>query len=147
MKIFYNSKLAKLLTFMSGFKTITLFFWCFTENSYLDLKTIKHEEIHTYEYLDCFNAGIAIDIILLFLFLGLFGPTWNLLYLILIPTFLFYVIYGIDLLIKYIIYKDIILAYKNVAFEKYAYWCAETYNLECEKQHHYLNFEWIKYFK
>lgn len=41
MLVFYNSKIAKLATFISGFKTITLFGMCFTEKDSLTPKQLN----------------------------------------------------------------------------------------------------------
>ena len=94
MLVFYNSKIAKLATFISGFKTITLFGMCFTEKDSLTPKTIEHKTAHSKQYFDCFNIGLYLDIILFFIIIGCVGPTWNLLYLLLIPLLLFYLILG-----------------------------------------------------
>ena len=40
MLVFYNSKITKLATFISGFKTITLFVMCVNEKDSLTPKTI-----------------------------------------------------------------------------------------------------------
>lgn len=145
MLVFYNSKIAKIITFIGGFKTITLFGMCFTEKDSLTPKTIEHETAHSKQYFDCVNIGLYLDIILFFIIIGNVGPTWNLLYLLLIPLLLFYILYGVEFLIKWIKYKNNIEAYRNISFEKHAKWIEETYNLPCEEQHHYINFGWFKF--
>lgn len=46
MKIYYNSKIAKLFTFIDGYKTIMLFGAVFTERDSISLRTEYHEEAH-----------------------------------------------------------------------------------------------------
>lgn len=50
MKIFYNSKIAKLFTFIDGYKTIMLFGAVFTERDAISLKAEYHEEAHCNQY-------------------------------------------------------------------------------------------------
>lgn len=145
-KVFYNSKLAKALTFMRGFSTIMFFGFVFTEKSKLSERELKHESAHVFQYRDCFSAGMILAIILLFTWVALndgFG-TWWMLTLLLIPLLLFYVIYGINLLwnitVKRMSVRD---AYENVCFEKHAYWIDSTWDKPCEEQNHYVSFGWL----
>lgn len=143
MKVFYNSKLAKAVTFMNGFKTIMLFGHVFTEKSYLDEKTLEHEKTHCLQYCDCSNLGLAISLILLFIFFGLNLVSWWLFILLLIPLLLFYIWYGLEFLIllgKGYNKKD---AYRNIGFERQARWCSETWDKPCEEKNHYTQFGWI----
>ena len=124
MKIFYNSKIAKLFTFLKGYETIMLFGNVFTEDDHLTDKEKQHEGIHCQQYSDYFGLGLGIAIILLFILLGLNGVSANLFWLALIPLTLYYVAYGIEYIYKLIkCGKD--KAYKEVSFEKEAYTNAE----------------------
>lgn len=46
MKIFYNSKIAKLFTFIDGYKTIMLFGAVFTERDAISLKAEYHDKAY-----------------------------------------------------------------------------------------------------
>lgn len=47
-KVFYNSRLAKVLTFIKGFSTMMLFGFVITEKESLHPSELKHEEAHVY---------------------------------------------------------------------------------------------------
>lgn len=60
MKIYYNSGLAKVLTFLNGFATMMLFGFVITEHSSLNGRSIKHEWCHVQQYKDCVGLGLGI---------------------------------------------------------------------------------------
>lgn len=145
MKVFYKSKLAKILTFFKGFKTIMFFGVLLTENETLPEKTIKHEEAHALQYYECMWVGATLTIITMFtLFACGVQSIWMLL-LILIPLSAFYILYGVEWLIKWATTKDRLQAYKDVSFERHARWIAETWDKPCPEQHHYISFGWLKF--
>ena len=147
MKVFYNSKLAKVLTFMEGFSTMMFFGIVLTERSKLSKKTLKHEETHVHQYQDCVGLGLAIAIASIFILFAFEVESWWMLLLILIPLLIYYVIYGIE----YVYWclrgfrKDD--AYKRIGFERQAYGIAETWDLPCEKQRLYGSFGWWRKLK
>lgn len=63
MKIFYNSKIAKLFTFIDGYKTIMLFGAVFTERDAISLKAEYHEEAHCNQYHTMFCFGMFISLL------------------------------------------------------------------------------------
>lgn len=65
MKIFYNSKIAKLFTFIDGYKTIMLFGAVFTERDAISLKAEYHEEAHCNQYHTMFCFGMFIPVFIL----------------------------------------------------------------------------------
>lgn len=60
MKIYYNSKIAKLFTFIDGYKTIMLFGAVFTERDAISLKAEYHEGTHCNQYQALFATGFII---------------------------------------------------------------------------------------
>lgn len=145
MKVHYNSQLAKLVTFIPNFKTIMLFGAVFTEKSELDGKVLEHEKTHCLQYKDCFNLGIYVDVLLLFILFAFNIVNWNLLYLIIIPILLFYAWYGIEYIVLRLKGHDHIEAYRNIGFERQAKWRAETWDKPCEEQNHYEQFGWYRH--
>lgn len=137
MKVFYNSKIAKLFTFMKNFKTIMLFGHIFTESEELDCKVLAHEKIHCLQYKDCFNLGLIIDIVILLILLALNIISWKLIFLLFIPLLLFYIWYGVEYLILRYLGYDHINAYRSISFEKQARWCSEICG------NHYKQFGWL----
>lgn len=147
MKIYYNSKLAKLITFFKNFSTIMLFGALFTEKDSLSEKVIKHEEAHSLQYADCSSLGCAIGILLMFVLFAMDIQSFWMLLLLLIPLLMFYFLYGVEFLIRWAISKDRVQAYKDVSFERHARYIAETWDKPCEKQNHYVSFGWFKFMK
>lgn len=142
MKVFYNSKLAKWLTFMEGFSTMMFFGVVLTERSKLSKKTLKHEETHIYQYQDCVGLGLAIATVGMFMLFAFGVQSWWMLLLILIPLLLYYVIYGIEYIYCRLRGFNNDDAYRWIGFERQAYWIAETWDLPCEEQRHYVSFGW-----
>lgn len=98
-KVFYNSKLAKLLLF-SGYSTIMLFGFIFTKKDSLRPSTLRHEMIHVEQYKECLTA---------FIFPFALFAVFNSLWWILIYPLMYYIMYGVECLISYIynIFKGI----------------------------------------
>lgn len=63
MKIYYKSKIAKLFTFIDGYKTIMLFGAVFTERDAISLKAEYHEESHCNQYHTMFCFGMFVSLL------------------------------------------------------------------------------------
>lgn len=121
MKIYYNSKIAKLFTFIDGYKTIMLFGAVFTERDAISLKAEYHEGTHCNQYQALFATGFII-ISIIVLVSGLNGHAgWWMLWLLTIPVFLYYVWYLVEYLIRLCIYRNHKKAYHNIVFEREAF--------------------------
>lgn len=133
MKIHYNSTIAKLFTFLPGFKTIFLFGDVFTEKDSLTDQTICHESCHSSQYHDLFTAGAIIAAFAFGIWLQLAGFAWGMLWLVLIPFLLFYAWYLIEWAVRLVIelakgekLSDArLIAYRKIVFEQ------EANALEC----------------
>lgn len=121
MKIYYNSKIAKLFTFIDGYKTIMLFGAVFTERDSISLRTEYHEEAHCNQYHTLFYFGMFISLLTIGLCLLFGNAGWWMLWLSLIPIFLYYTWYLIEYLIRLCIYRDHDKAYHNIVFEREAF--------------------------
>ena len=99
---------------VQGFKA---FFFCgilfVRGNAKIDDVTMNHESVHSRQWAEC---GVAALIALSPLIL--IGLWW--LWLVL-SVFAFYILYGIEWLVKLFIYKDSHKAYRNTSFEREAY--------------------------
>lgn len=121
MKIYYNSKIAKLFTFIDGYKTIMLFGAVFTERDAISLKAECHEAVHCNQYQTLFATGFVISAIIA-LVCGLNDQAgWWMLWLSLIPVFLYYAWYLIEYLIRFCMYWNHKKAYHNIVFEREAF--------------------------
>ncbi len=140
---FYETKLIP----FPGYKAIMLFGFIFTKESEdeWDKAERRHEETHKNQYRDLFCTGLFVDIALLFLLLALEFVTWNLLFLLTIPVFLFYVWYGVNFLKQLITYRKWHTAYKNVIFERQANAVEDEAFLPCDQQTPYTSFSFLKY--
>ena len=151
MKIFYNSKIAKFFTFLPRFKTISLFGMVFTEKESLSEKKICHETVHASQYLDLFVAGLMTAAFSYGIWIGLTEEhCLSMLWLLLIPVFLFYAWYLVEYFIRLIInaVKGVNnpshTAYRSIAFEQ------EARDLECcctEEEDGTEPFSFLKYYK
>lgn len=121
MKIYYNSKIAKLFTFIDGYKTIMLFGAVFTERDSISLRAEYHEEAHCNQYHTMFCFGMFISLLTIGLCLLFGNAGWWMLWLSLIPIFLYYSWYLIEYLIRLCIYRDHDKAYHNIVFEREAF--------------------------
>lgn len=124
-KVFYNSKLAKLLLF-GGYSTIMLFGFIFTKKDSLRPSTLRHEMIHVEQYKECLTAFIFP-----FALFAVFNSFW---WIIVYPL-MYYIMYGIEWLISFIynVCRNIFIkeklslseinnkAYHTLAFEMEAY--------------------------
>lgn len=143
MKIYYNSKLAKTLTFLNGFATMMFFGFIITEYSSLSGKSQKHEWCHVQQYKDCMGLGFGLCIVILFTLFAFNVRSWWLLTLTTIPFTLYYIIYLVEWL-YWIIKEGVDKAYRKVGFERQAYWIQETWDKPCSLQRQYEIFGWWK---
>lgn len=152
--VFYESRIARLFTFIPNFKTIMLFGLVFTEHQSLSKTVLAHEKVHQEQYQDCFGAGLALAIIIMFtLFAFGIQSAWMLL-LALLPIFLYYIIYGIEYLISFVYrsfkHKNLVMANDNTyyasAMEMEAYDLQEEWRKPCKDRRIHHSFEWFKYY-
>jgi len=110
-KVIYND----LIPF-KGFQAITILPFIFARNSAKWLKDYEenHEDIHLRQQLEVLIAALAIDFILVMIFdLSL----WWLLASLLV----YYILYGIEWLVRLAVYRDVHMAYRNISTEQEAY--------------------------
>lgn len=121
MRIYYNSKIAKLFTFLKNYSTIMLFGAIFTERSSISEKAKHHEWAHCIQYQALFSVSFVI-VSIIALVSGLNDHAgWWMLWLLTIPVFLYYVWYLIEYIIRLCIYRNHKKAYRNIAFEREAF--------------------------
>ena len=145
-KIYYNSKIAKLVTFLADFATIMLFGAVFTEHSELSSRTKYHEAVHVEQYQTLFTAGLALAVGIMFTCFAFDIYDWWMLALVAIPVFLYYVWYGIEYLIRLIMYRDADKAYRMIAFEQEAYDLENEYKKPCTERMYASSFGFLKYY-
>lgn len=140
---FYETKLIP----FPGYKAVMLFGFIFTKESEEEWDKVerRHEEIHKDQYRNLFRTGLFVDTVLLFILLALELVTWNFLFFLTIPVFLFYVWYGVNFLKQWATYKKLHDAYRKVIFERQAYALEDEANLPCEQQTPYTSFSFLKY--
>lgn len=152
--VFYESRIAKLFTFIPNFKTIMLFGLVLTEHQFLSKTVLAHEKVHQRQYQDCFGAGLALAIITMFtLFAFGIQSLWMLL-LVLLPIFLYYIVYGTEYLISFAYrsfkHKHLVMAndsaYCSSAMEMEAYDLQEEWRKPCKDRRIHHSFEWFKYY-
>lgn len=146
MKIFYNSKIAKLLTFLGGYKTIMLFRFVFTEKDSLSEYEKLHELIHRNQYDDCFILGLGFIIILDLLLMCLGVSSFSLLFTFLFPLFLFYIWYGIEYLFNRctMSHRE---AYRSINFERQAIDLGNEWEKPENERTKYEKFSWFNYLR
>lgn len=105
---YYNNPIAKMILF-SGYSTIMLFGFILTKLSELKPSTVRHENIHQRQYMECMVLALPVSLLL-----GWF-VSWC--FLLLIPV-LYYILYVGEWLVRILIPGD---AYWNISFEKEAY--------------------------
>lgn len=147
MKVFYQSKIAKLVTFMANFATVMLFGAVFTEHKELTKMTLAHEATHVTQYQTLFSLGLCIDLITLFTCFGFNIYGWWMLSLIAIPIFLYYIYYLIEYLIRLVIYRDRDKAYRMIAFEQEAYDLQQEWAKPCPERRSAYSFSFFKYYR
>lgn len=143
MRVYYNSKLAKVLTFIGGFGTMMFFGSVITEESSLSAEVMLHEKVHTKQYSNCVMLGLAVAIGTMFILFGFEVHSWWMLLLILVPALLYYLLYFLEYL-YWVICKGFKDAYYFISFEKQAYWISNSWYLPADKQRPYVVFGWWK---
>lgn len=147
MKIYYNSKIAKLLTFMEDFATIMLFGVVFTEEKKLSERTKYHEASHIEQYQTLFGLGLALAVGIMFTCFAFDRYGWWMLSLIALPVFLYYAWYGIEYLIRLCMCRDKDKTYRMIAFEQEAYELENEYRKPCSERKSASSFSFMKYYR
>ena len=130
-KVIYNNIIP-----FKGFRAITILPFIFARNSAKWLKDYEenHECIHLRQQLEVLIAAF----ILIFAMVLVFNISW---WWLLASPLVFFVWYGIEWLVRFAIYHDTHIAYRNIAFEQEAY--NNQYDME------YLDkrsiFAWVEY--
>jgi len=119
-----------------GSKAITIWPLTFARKSSKPLKDYEenHEDIHLRQQLEVLIAAFVIDFILV-MFLDL--SLWWLLASLLV----YYILYGIEWLIRLIIYRDVHMAYRNISTEQEAY----VHQRDIDYLNHRRVFSWVKF--
>lgn len=145
MKIFYDSKIAKLLTPLDGFRTIMLFGAVFTEKDSISSRAKCHEAAHVEQYQTMFTLGLALAVATMFAFLAFDVRSWWMLWLIALPIFLYYLWYGIEYLVRLVLEQSTKEAYKSISFEREARALQDEYQKPCTERKHATSFSFLKY--
>ena len=111
--VFYNSKIAEFFTTFSGFYTIMLFGFVFTEEKSLGQATLSHEGIHQKQYAECVVIGLCIAFLCAIIF--------NILWIWVLPFTWYYILYLIEYLVHLIRLRNRTKAYYAISFEREAY--------------------------
>lgn len=105
---FYDNRLARLILF-SGYSTIMLFGFILTKLDTLPPSTLRHENIHRRQYVECIILSLPLTLLLCRL-----ASWW---FLLLIPVF-YYLLYVAEWLFRLFLPGN---AYRNISFEREAY--------------------------
>lgn len=126
---YYNNRLAKLLL-ASGYTTIMLFGFILTKLNTLPPSTLRHENIHRRQYVECTVLSLPIALSLCWL-----ASWW---FLLLIPMF-YYILYVGEWLVRLFRPGH---AYRYISFEREAYWNQNDPGYLGERKW----FAWMKYY-
>lgn len=126
---YYNNSLAKLLLF-NGYSTIMLFGFILTKLNELKPSTIRHENIHRRQYLECTVIALPVAGLLCWL------VSWW--FLLLIPVF-YYLLYIGEWLMRLFMPGN---AYRSISFEGEAYANQNYPNYLGERKW----FAWVTYY-
>lgn len=126
---YYNNRLAKLLLF-SGYTTIMLFGFILTKLNTLPPSTLRHENIHRRQYLECTVVSLPLAMFLYWL------VSWW--FLLLVPVF-YYILYISEWLVRLFRPGN---AYRYISFEREAYWNQNDPGYLGERKW----FAWMKYY-
>lgn len=147
MKVYYKSKLAKMLTFMPGFSTMMFCGVVITEREGLSERVLAHEGTHIRQYWDLTGMGLGLSILILFTLFAFEVESWWMLTLLAVPFTLYYVVYGLEWLYWLIRVGNSHEAYRKVGFERQARWIEGTWWKPCNMRNHYETFGWWKKLK
>lgn len=155
-KIYYNSKIAKIVTFLVDFATVMLFGAVFTEHSKLSSRTKYHEWVHVEQYQTLFTAGLALAVGIMFTCFAFDVYGWWMLALIAIPLLLYYAWYLVEYVVRFFITlarqkgrkwkKAHDKAYYAIAFEREAHDLENEYRKPCNERMYASSFSFIKYY-
>lgn len=136
-KVFYDSRLVKVLLFMSSCKTITLgpFVCSKLKESEMGQWVRNHECTHARQWIEMTVAsGAAIWLLMLVFNIS----AWWLI----LSALAFYLWYGIEWLVRFLIKLNAKKAYKAIAFEREAY--DNEYDANYLENSRY--FAWLRYY-
>lgn len=136
--VFYNNWFAK--TFLQGgYSTIMLFGLILTKKSKETFSriTYEHENIHRQQYGDCAMLGGFLMLI------AFFALQWW--WTIVLPFTLFYILYLIEWLVRFIMLRDGNKAYRAISFEREAYDLQGEYQKPCSVRRFRHTLGWMKY--
>lgn len=141
MKVYYNSRLARILTFLPHFSTMMFFGSVITEGKWLSKKTLSHEGCHCLQYRDVTKVGVPLSVIAFFVTISFVKIDWWMLSYVLVGPLLYYIIYLLEWLVLLFIMGPH-GAYRNVGFERQARWVALTWNKPEEERNEYKFLGW-----
>ena len=131
--IYYNNWFAKLVLF-KGYNTIMFFGMILTKKKSLSERALRHEKIHQCQFVEVMEFFQVVFLLVLLLAFVLGGDDTLLpfcLATIIIPPFMYYIMYGVEWLISLVHHffskkkKDLVSAngkaYKSSSFEMEAY--------------------------
>lgn len=146
MKIHYNSKIAKIFTFLKDFKVIMLFGDVFTEDSSMSESVEYHERAHCEQYQTLFSLGAALSLVSMFVMFAfnIYG-LWMISFLA-VPFLFFYLWYLVEYIIRLLMYWNHKKAYRNIAFEREAFDLQYEYKKECGQRRFAKSFSFFKYY-
>lgn len=125
--IFYNSKLARLLTCLTDTDTIMFFGFILTEAGNLDIRTLAHERTHRLQWIFTGLKSVAFCVITVAV-LGLLGCAgWWMLSLLTVPFLAWYLLYILEWLFRLCQYRDMQRAYEAISYEREADSVADAY--------------------
>lgn len=131
---------------MANFATVMLFGAVFTEHKELTKTSLAHEAVHVTQYQTLFMTGLCIAVGGMFTCFGFDILGWWMLSFILIPLLLYYVYYGIEYLVRLIIYRDRDKAYRMIAFEQEAFDLQQEWVKPCQERRSAYSFSFLKYY-
>lgn len=125
--IFYNSKLARLLTCLTDTNTIMFFGFILTEAGSLDIRTLAHERTHRIQWIFTGLKSMVFCVITVAV-LGLLGYAgWWMLSFLAVPFLTWYLLYILEWLFRFCQYRDMQRAYEAISYEREADRVADAY--------------------
>lgn len=136
--VFYNSFLAKLFL-KEGYSTIMLFGLILTKQTKetFSRTTYEHENIHRQQYSDCVMLGGFLMLI------AFFALQWW--WAIVLPFTLFYLLYLVEWLVRFIMLRDGNKAYRAISFEREAYDLQGEYMKPYSQRRSHRTLGWLRY--
>lgn len=143
-----NSWFAKVIL-PKRYSTIMMFPFVFSKNTELSLSTLRHENVHRQQYIECSFIGILLATFLHVLnsALHVVAMSTSMLLYLALPVAMFYILYGSEYVIRMIVnavlrqHLSNYAIYRSVSLEQDAYtnqyWPGNVYKRE--------PYEWFKY--